>query len=74
MLEGTIMCHSCGREMEHMVGKLPCEELTGWFMVSYWKGRESIEHYSFCSADCLRDWLRDQSTKVPDAFLKSFDE
>ena len=68
------VCYSCGKELEHRMGRLPCEELTGWFTISYWGGRESVDHYSFCSVDCLHDWLESQVTKVPEVFLKSFDE
>lgn len=74
MQERTVTCNSCGRELELMAGQLPCEELSGWVMVSFWKGKESVDHYSFCSVDCLHNWLGNQVTKVPDVFLKSFEE
>lgn len=74
-MEGrTVVCYSCGREPEHVTGRLPCEELSGWLMVSHWKGRESVEHYSFCSAECLYQWSKSRIVEVPDVFLKSFDD
>jgi len=72
--EKTIICYSCGKELERIEGRMPCEDLSGWFMVSYLKGKESVDHYSFCSADCLYEWSRGQITSVPDVFLKSFEE
>jgi len=74
MQERAVICYSCGRELELAMGRLPCEQLDGWIMVSWLKGREAVDQYRFCSVDCLRDWLNSQITKVPDAFLKSFDE
>ena len=72
--EKTITCSSCGKELEHTAGRMPCEELSGWFMLSHLKGKESVDHYSFCSADCLYEWSADQIIPVPDVFLKSFGE
>lgn len=43
-------------------------------MASHWKGKESVDHYSFCSVECLHEWLHGQITQVPDVFLKSFDQ
>ena len=70
----NIICHSCGKELEHRMGRLPCEDLTGWFTISYWKGRESVDHYSFCSVNCLQMWMEDQVPRIPDVFLRSFGE
>ena len=70
----NIFCHSCGKELEHKMGKMPCENLAGWLTISHWKGHESVDHYSFCSVSCLRTWVEDLSPRIPDVFLKSFGE
>ena len=69
-----IICHSCGKEAEHRMGLLPCEELNGWLTISYWKGKESVDHYNFCSLPCLQEWLSDQIPQIPKVFLESFNE
>lgn len=74
MQTGMITCYSCGRELEHRMGTPPCEELTGWITISHWKGKESVDHYNFCSPLCLKQWIEGQSTPIPDVFLKSFEE
>ncbi|MBM3132438.1 MAG: hypothetical protein FJZ95_05330 [Chloroflexi bacterium] len=70
----VITCYTCGKELEHHTGLPPCEELAGWITVSFWKGKESVDHYSFCSAPCLQEWAEEQSTRIPEVFLKSFDD
>ncbi len=74
MQRKAVVCRFCGRENEHLAGRMPCEELTGWTMVSIWKGKESVDHHCFCSIGCLRDWLDEQSPKIPGAFLNAFKE
>jgi len=58
----------CGKE------ERPCDVLTGWLMLSLWKGPEKVEHYNFCSLVCLKIWLDTQVPKIPDVFLKAFKE
>jgi hypothetical protein len=70
----AVICHSCGKELEHKAGCMPCEELTGWITVSIWKGKESVDHHNFCSIGCLQIWVEDQSPTIPEIFLKAFDE
>lgn len=74
MKEGNIACHSCGKAMVANVGQLPCEELAGWFTVSQWKGKESVEHYVLCSANCLLRWAEALFPQIPEIFLNSFGE
>ena len=67
-------CHSCGKEVERTSGKPPCEVLSGWLTVSYWEGLGTVSHYNFCSFSCLKSWVDAQVPRVPEAFLKSFEE
>ncbi len=69
-----ISCYSCGRELEHGMGRMPCEELEGWLTISHWKGKEMVDHYSFCSHRCLRQWVDQLFPRIPEVYLKSFDE
>ncbi len=68
----VIVCYGCGKELEHGTGRMPCEELEGWITISHWKGKESVDHYSFCSTQCLHQWVGDLFPRVPDVFLNSF--
>ena len=71
---GRIACDWCGAVLEHRRGRLPCEELAGWITLSYWKGREEVDHFNFCSPACLRGWIESQCPSVPEVFLRSFEE
>lgn len=67
-------CFSCGENSEDSPGELPCRTLKGWLTVVCWKGVGSVEHYSFCSFSCLKSWVDAQVPRVPEIFLKSFEE
>lgn len=69
-----VVCDSCGKNVEHHHSGPPCEGLKGWLAVSYRKGCESVDHYSFCSISCLKEWVDSHATRIPDVFLKSFSE
>ena len=68
------ICHSCGREVELDEGDKPCDILCGWLMLSCLKSAESIDRYSFCSLDCLKMWVDEQLTNIPEVFLESLGE
>jgi len=68
-----IVCDSCGRELGHIMGQMPCEEMEGWITISQWKGKESVDHLNFCSSVCLQQWFQEQFPRVPEVFLRSFD-
>ena len=70
----VITCHTCGLELEPEQGRMPCEELEGWITVSYWKGKEAVDHYNLCSPKCLRHWVDQVFPGIPEIYLKSFDE
>ena len=70
----AVVCHSCGRELVHRPGCVPCEELTGWITISIWKGKEAVDHINFCEFDCLRVWVEDKSPRIPNVFLNAFGE
>jgi len=67
-------CFSCGRKMESVPGEPPCRVLKGWLTVSHWKGVGSVEHHNFCSFSCLKSWVDAQVPRVPEVFLKFFEE
>ncbi len=69
-----VICYCCDRKVEHHDSEPPCEVLRGWLTVSYWKGRESVDHYSFCSLSCLQEWVDSHVPKIPEIFLRSFGE
>ncbi|MFC1865174.1 hypothetical protein ACFLYB_00460 [Chloroflexota bacterium] len=73
MLQSCI-CQSCGEEVELNRGELPYDVLYGWFMLSCLNGPESTDRYSFCSSDCLQQWLNRQLPVVPEVFIKSLAE
>jgi hypothetical protein len=74
MTEGYFICHSCGKTVEHRKDERPCHVLNGWLMVSQWKGPATVEHHNFCSLICLKRWMDTQIPKVPDVYLKAFEE
>lgn len=74
MRERIIACYTCSRGLEPVTGRMPCEELAGWLTISYWKGKEAVEHYNFCSPQCLRQWMDEMFPGIPEVYLKSFDE
>jgi len=69
-----LSCHSCGKEIESSPGEPPCEALKDWLTVSHWKGPGVVSRYNFCSYGCLKSWVDAQMPKVPQVFLKSFEE
>lgn len=81
MSKSYAICQFCGKSVEYMEcsdGEAPtyarCEMLKGWLLVRKWKGRGSVEDYDLCSFDCLQKWVADQLPKIPDEYLKAFDE
>lgn len=70
----TLSCYNCGRGLHPRAGRPPCEELTGWITVSFWRRKGLVEHVNFCSVDCLHDSLIEHITPVPEVFLRSFDK
>ena len=74
MPKGYSICHSCGKKREYGPEERPCEVLSGWLTVSHWKGLGTVEHYNFCSFICLKRWVDAQIPKIPEVFLKAFEE
>jgi len=71
---GYFICHSCDKKVEYIQGEPPCKVLSGWFLLSQWKGQGTVEHYPFCSLTCLNRWVATQVPQVPEVFLKAFEE
>lgn len=75
------VCESCGRRVTYTecseTGALPedpkCTALQGWLTISQWQGLEAVDRYDFCSFTCLQKWLNKKVPKIPEAFLKAFD-
>ncbi len=67
-------CYICGREAESSPGEPPCKVLKSWLMISHWYDVGVVDHYYFCSFQCLKSWADSQVPNVPDIFLNSFDE
>ena len=71
MARRYFICHICGKKVDFLLEEPPCQVLTGWLMVSHWKGQESADHYSFCSFSCLQRWVDTQVPRIPEVFLES---
>ena len=74
MPKGHFSCSWCGEKVEFSTEEPPCKALTGWLVVSQWKGLRSVDHYCFCSSICLRRWASAQAPEIPDVFLRAFGE
>jgi len=70
----SVSCPRCHNGAKRIFSAFPCEVLDGWLMVSLWKGPEAVEHYNFCSLNCLKTWVDTQLPQVPDAFLRAFEK
>ena len=70
--KGCFTCCSCGKKVEYCRDERPCQILTGWLLVSQWKGLGAVEHYHFCSPTCLKIWADTQAPQIPEVFLKAF--
>jgi len=68
------ICYSCGQEKEFSLNGLACDVLDGWFIVSAFNGNGAVERYSFCSFDCLQEWVLSMAGSIPDIFINSLDD
>ena len=76
------VCECCGRKVEYTQcserGAPPedarCRVLSGWLSVSCWKGTEAVDYYDFCSLVCLQRWVNTQILRIPQIFLKAFED
>jgi hypothetical protein len=69
-----VICCSCGKKLEIPKDVPLCEAIEGWLTVSHWKGPRAVEQWGFCSFVCLQRWVDIKVPKVPEAFLKSFED
>jgi len=75
-------CYSCGKRVEYtpcsergvLPEDAPCNVLSGWLTVSWWKGRGHVDHYDFCSIDCLFRWAEAEVPQIPKTFLDAFQD
>lgn len=74
MPKKAFICFSCGKRTEFTSEEPPCEVLSGWLTVAQWKGLGVVEHHNFCSFTCLKRWADAQVPKIPEVFLKAFEE
>ena len=74
MPQKHFICHSCGKRVDFSPEERLCEVLSGWLTASHWKGLGVVEHYNFCSFTCLKRWVDAQVPKIPEVFLKAFEE
>jgi len=78
----TATCYSCGKKIEYApcsergvaLEDAPCNALSGWLTISHWKGIGHVNHYDFCSFDCLFIWAKAQVPKIPKTFLDAFQD
>ncbi len=76
------ICQCCGKQAAYSEcsercappDDARCEVLHGWLSVSHWKGMGAVEHYDFCSFTCLQKWVEAQVPKIPETFLKAFQD
>ena len=82
MQESYAICRFCGKHVaytecsdeETAPENARCEILKGWLLVRQWKGMGLIDDYDFCSFDCLHKWVVSQLPKIPEEYLRAFDE
>ncbi len=82
MSKSSASCYLCGKSVEYTdcfdKETLPvnarCEMLKGWLLVRQWKGMGLIDDYDFCSLDCLQKWVVSMLPKIPEEYLRSFEE
>ncbi|MFC1920017.1 hypothetical protein ACFLWX_04420 [Chloroflexota bacterium] len=75
-------CHTCSRKAEYTECSpehgpprdAPCKVLTGWLTVFEYECMGDVEEYDFCSFLCLQRWVDGQVPKIPEVFLKGFEE
>ncbi|MCX6012070.1 MAG: hypothetical protein NTV30_01375 [Chloroflexi bacterium] len=70
----AFICQTCGKEVDNIQDKAPCEVLQGWLMVTNWKGHENVDQIVFCSYSCLKRWVDSKTPNIPDIFMKSFED
>jgi len=78
----TAICYSCSKRVEYaqcsgrgvLPEDAPCNVLSGWLTVSWWKGIGRVDHYDFCSVDCLFRWAEAQVPQIPKTFLDAFQD
>ena len=76
------ICQGCGKKAEYIEcskGCAPpegacCKVLGGWLSVYHWKGMGAVDYYDFCSLTCLQAWVDSKVPKVPETFLKAFEQ
>lgn len=51
-----------------------CKVLKGWLSVSHWKEAEVVDYHNFCSLICLQRWVAVEVPKIPETFLKAFED
>jgi hypothetical protein len=74
MSESWRACNACGRELEMTPGQSLGEALSGWYILSRIRDSTYFDRTSFCSMDCLVDWIQNQKTAVPEVFRRSLDD
>jgi len=76
------VCYCCGKRTEYAEcsekcappENARCRVLNGWLSVSCWKGMGVVEYYDFCSLDCLQRWVDTHIPRIPQTFLKAFED
>jgi len=76
------VCQSCGKRAEYAEcyercappDDARCNVLSGWLSVSCWKGMGAVDYYDFCSLVCLQRWVDTQIPRIPQTFLKAFED
>ena len=77
-----VVCQSCGKSVVYAECSercappedARCKVLTGWLSVSCWKGMGAVDYYDFCSLVCLQRWVDNKVPRIPESFLKAFND
>jgi hypothetical protein len=68
----SFFCDSCGKTIDLYLGETVSGPYENWITVTAWEGMGAVGHHSFCSLECLKEWLESPVPRVPDVFLRAF--
>lgn len=80
--KNSIVCQWCGKRTEYTdcssrcapPEDSRCKVLKGWLSVSYYREVDDVDYHNFCSFSCLQRWVAVEVPKVPETFLKAFED
>lgn len=71
MMKRCYVCSTCSRRVDLGPSEIPCDTLKGWYVITGFKGLETVERHNFCCLSCMYKWVENAVPKVPDIFIDS---